>query len=73
MTSVGQSVNIIPQVNCMEISNQAYAVAISGHLQKVGLAPRSGTSIFDRVFLDIAFCDQAHTDVVSNLPKDITS
>jgi hypothetical protein len=50
MISVGQDVNIILEGNCMEISTQNYVVAIRGHLQKVGLAPRSGTSIFDWVF-----------------------
>jgi hypothetical protein len=73
MTSVGQGVNIILEVNFMEISTQNYVVAIRGHLQKVGLAPRSGTLIFDRVFLEIAFRDLAHADVVSDLSRDITS
>jgi hypothetical protein len=73
MTSVGQSVNNILEGNCMEISTHNYVVAIKGHLQKVGLAPRSGTSIVDRVFLEIAFRDGAHADFVSDLPRDITS
>jgi hypothetical protein len=73
MTSVGQSVNIILEGNCMEISTQIYVVAIIGHLQKVGLAPRSDTLIFDQVFFEIAFCDGAHADFVSDLPRDITS
>jgi hypothetical protein len=57
----------------MEISTQNYVVAIRGHLQKVGLAPRSGTSIFDQDFLKIAFREGAHADFVSNLPREITS
>jgi hypothetical protein len=57
----------------MEISTHNYVVVIRGHLQKVGLAPRSGTSIFDRVFLEIAFQDRAHADFMSNLPRAITS
>jgi hypothetical protein len=73
MTSVGQGVNIILEVNCMEISTQNYMVVIRGHLQKVRSAPRSGTSIFDWVFLKIAFRDQAHADFVSDLLRDITS
>jgi hypothetical protein len=73
MTSVGQSVNIILEGNCMEIATQNYVVAITGHFQKVGLAPRSGTSIFYRVFLEIAFRDGAHVDFVSDMPRDITS
>jgi hypothetical protein len=36
MTSVGQDVNIILEGNCIEISTQNYAVAIRGHLQKIG-------------------------------------
>jgi hypothetical protein len=65
MTSVGQSVNNIHEGNCMEISIQNYVVAIRGHLQKVGLAPRS-------VFLEIAFRD-GHADFVFDLPGDVTS
>jgi hypothetical protein len=64
MTSVGQDVNIILEGNCMEISTQNYVVAIIGHLQKVGLAPQSGTSIFDCVFLKIVFRDQ-HMQILS--------
>jgi hypothetical protein len=73
MTSVGQGVNIILEGNCIQISTQNYVVAIRGHLQEVGLAPPSGTSIFDRVFLEIVFRDRAHADFVSDLPRDITS
>jgi hypothetical protein len=73
MTSVGQDVNIILEGNCMETSTQNYVVAIRGHLQKVGLAPRSGISIFDWVFLKITFRDLAHADFVSDLLRDITS
>jgi hypothetical protein len=57
----------------MELSTINYVVAIIGHLQKVGLAPRSDTLIFDRVFLEIVFRDQAHADFVSDLPRSITS
>jgi hypothetical protein len=59
MSYVGQGANIILEVNCIEISTQNYVV-IRGHLQKLGLAPRSGTSIFV-------------ADFVSDLPRDITS
>jgi hypothetical protein len=48
-------------------------VAIRGHLKKLDLALRSGTSIFDPVFLKIAFRDRAHADFVSDLPRGITS
>jgi hypothetical protein len=73
MTYFGQGVDIILEVNCMEISNQHYVVFIRGHLQKVGLAPQSGTMIFDRVFLKLAFRDRAYADFVSNLPRDIAT
>jgi hypothetical protein len=73
MTSVGQSVNIILEGNCMKISTPNYVVAVRGHLQKIGLAPRSSTSIFDRVFLEILFPDRAHAALVSDLPRDIAS
>jgi hypothetical protein len=58
MRSVGQGVNTILEGDCMEISTQNYVVAIRCHLKEVGLAPRYGTSIFDRVFLEIAFRDR---------------
>jgi hypothetical protein len=51
MTSVDQGLNIILEGNFMEISTHNYMLAIRGNFQKVGLAPRSDTSIFDRVFL----------------------
>jgi hypothetical protein len=73
MTSVGQYFNIILEGHCMEIFTHNYVVDIRGYLQNLGLAPRYGTLIFDRVFLDIEFGDRAHTDFVSNLPRDITS
>jgi hypothetical protein len=73
MTSVDQGLDIILEGNFMEISTHNYVVAIRGHFQKVGLAPQSGTSIFDRVFLKISFRDRAHADFVFNLPKAITS
>jgi hypothetical protein len=73
MTSVGQGLNIILEGNCMDILTHNYVVGIRDHLQNLGLAPRSGTSIFNRVFLEIAFGDQAHTDFVSDLPRNITS
>jgi hypothetical protein len=57
MTSVGQGLNIILQGNCMDISTQNDLVATRSHVQKVGLAPRLGTSIFDRVL-------QARTGVI---------
>jgi hypothetical protein len=73
MTSAGQGLDIFLEGNCMEIFTHNYVVAIRGILQNVGLAPRSGTSIFDPVFLEIAFIDQEHVDVVSDLPRSITS
>jgi hypothetical protein len=73
MTSVDQGLNVILEVNVMEISTHNCVVDIREHFQKVGLAPSSGTSIFDRVFLEIAFRDRAHADFVSNLPRAITS
>jgi hypothetical protein len=57
MTSVGQGLNIILEENCMEIATHNYLVVIIDHLQKVGLAPRTGTSIFDRVFFEFRFRD----------------
>jgi hypothetical protein len=72
MTSVDQCLNIIVEGNVMEISTHNYVVVIRGHLQKLGIAPRSGTSIFDRVFLEIAFQDRTHADGVSDLPRAIT-
>jgi hypothetical protein len=57
----------------MEISTHNYMVVIRGHLKEVGLDPRSGTSILDRVFLEIAFQDRAHADFMSHLPRFITS
>jgi hypothetical protein len=43
MTYVDQSLNIILEGNFIEISTHNYVVVIRGHLQKVGLAPQSGT------------------------------
>jgi hypothetical protein len=71
MTSVGQSLNIILEIIYMEISTHNYVVAIIGHFKKVGLA--TGTSIFDRIFLEIVFCERAHADFVSDLPIAIPS
>jgi hypothetical protein len=73
MTSVDQGLNIILEGNLIDISTHNYKVAIRGNLQKVALAPWSGTSIFDGVFPEIAFCDRAHSDGVSDLPRAITS
>jgi hypothetical protein len=73
MTSVDQCLNIILEGNFMEISDHINVVLIRGHLKKVDLAPRSGTSIFDRGFLEIAFQDRAHADFMSDLPRAITS
>jgi hypothetical protein len=73
MTSVDQCLNIILEGNLMEISTHNYMVVIRGHLKEVGLEPRSGASIFDRVFLEIAFQDRAHADFMSDLPRFITS
>jgi hypothetical protein len=73
MTSVDQCLNIILEGNLMETSTHNYVVVIIGHLQKVGLAPRSDTTICDRVFLEIAFQDRAHTDFMSDLSRAIIS
>jgi hypothetical protein len=69
MTSVGQSLSIILEVNYIEISTHTSVVAIRGHFQKVDRVPRSGTSIFDHVFLEILFCERAHATFVSDLPR----
>jgi hypothetical protein len=73
MTPVEQCLNIILEQNFMEISTHNYMVVIRGHLKEVGLDPRFGTSIFDRVFLEITFQDRAHAELMSRLPRFITS
>jgi hypothetical protein len=73
MTYVGQGLNIILEVDCMDISTHNYLGVIIGHLHKVGLAPQSGTSIFDRAFLEIASPDRAHADFVFDLLRVIHS